>query len=335
MPEPQSTTPRPPTRPVRSAVPFLLLALTIAAAPAAQARAEAQAPNYRLPPSEIQRLLAAVPFEITGIADNRWDGDRTQRAALRFDDGTVLPVKWARSAEGGFALNNEPRYELAAYRLQQLFLDPADHVVPPTALRAVPLAVYRQLDPDLEPTFEGTASVLVVLQYWLDEVDVLTMPDTARLDDDAYARRLANLNLLTYLIGHADSNYGNVLISRTGEPRMFAVDNGVAFSSPESPRGTYWKELRVARLPGAAVDRLRRVDRETLAGTLGTVARLRVGEDGRLVPTDDAPGRRPYRGVQFEDGFAQLGLTDAEIDALWNRLHLLIDRVDRGEIETF
>lgn len=116
---------------------------------------------------------------------------------------------------------------------------------------------------------------------------------------------------------------------------MFAVDNGVAFGSPESPRGTLWKDLHVHRVPAAAMERLRRLDRATLDRTLATVARLRVDDRGLLTPTDTAPGRSPNRGVEFSDGVVQMGLTDREIDALWTRLQELIDRVDRGEITTF
>lgn len=295
----------------------------------------AQEQNFRLPAAEIERRLAGEPFQITGMADNRWQGDRTQRTTLRFRDGTVLPVKWARSAEGGFDLNNQPRYELAAYRLQSLFLDPDDRVVPPTVLRVMPLRVYRQLDPELGPTFEGTTSVLVVLQYWLEDVTALEAPDPGRLEDPEYARRLAHLNLLTYLIRHADSNTGNVLVSTVGEPRMYAVDNGVAFNSPDSPRGTLWKDLHIDRIPAVALERLRRLDRATLDSTLAVVAQLRVGPDGQLVPEEPGPKRNPNRGVEMADGVVQLGLTNRELNDVWTRLRELIRRADAGEITTY
>ncbi|MBW3552642.1 MAG: hypothetical protein KY466_03980 [Gemmatimonadetes bacterium] len=314
---------------------FVLAALA-AAAPSAPAGA--QAPHYALPPVEIERRLGEEPFEISGMADNRWEGDRTQRAMLRFRDGIALPVKWARSARGGFELNNQPQYELAAYRLQSLFLDREDWVVPPTVLRVMPLGVYRQLDSELEPTFEGTTSVLVLLQYWLNAVEPLEKPDPARLDDARYLRRLSHLNVLTHLIRHADSNAGNVLIARNGEPRMFAVDNGVAFGSPDSPRGTFWKDLHVTRLPAGTVDRLRAIDRPTLARVLGTVAELRVTEAGRLEPVPagaTGPRRRPHRGIDFADGVVQMGLTDREVTDLWMRLQHLLRRVDAGEITTY
>ena len=51
------------------------------------------------------------------------------------EDGTVLGVKWARTPPGGRTLNNQPQYEIAAYRLQKMFLDPPHYVVPPTVMR--------------------------------------------------------------------------------------------------------------------------------------------------------------------------------------------------------
>ena len=309
--------------------------LALAAWPAPAAAAPAQSPHYPLPQAEIERRLADDPFQIAGMADNRWEGDRTQRTALRFGDGAVLPVKWARAAEGGFALNNQPAYELAAYRLQGLFLDRADWVVPPTVLRIMPLRVYRQLDPELQPTFDGTSSVLVVLQVWLDGVTAFDGPDAARLDDEAYATRLAYLNVLTFLIRHADSNHGNVLVAKDGEPRMFAVDNGVAFGSPDSPRGTFWKELHARRFPAELVTRLRAIDRAALHRTLAVVAQLREREDGRLEHVAPGPRRAPNRSVDFHEGVVQIGLTDREIDGVWTRLQELIRRVDAGEITTY
>ena len=312
----------------------LAAALCLAPGPVAAAAA-AQDQHYTLPLADIERRLATEPFQIVGMADNRWQGDRTQRTALRFRDGVTLPVKWARSEPGGFALNNQPRYELAAYRLQALFLDRGDWVVPPTALRVLPLRVYRQLDPQLEPTFDGTSSVLVVVQYWLEGVEPFLRPDSTRVHDDAYATRLANLNLLTYLIRHADSNHGNVLIARAGEPRMFTVDNGVSFGSPDSPRGTLWKDLHIARVPRALADRLRAIDRPALERALAVVAELHEREDGRLEPVAPGPKRSPNRGVEFADGVVQMGLTDRELDDLWDRLQELLRRIDAGQITTF
>jgi hypothetical protein len=301
----------------------------LAASPGA---ALAQHPNHPLPPTELETRLADDPFQIVGMQDNRWQGDRTQRTALRFRDGTQVNVKWARSAEGGFAINNQPRYEIAAYRFQKLFLDEADWVVPPTVLRVMPLRVYRQLEPDLPPTFEGTSSVLVVLQSWLGDVDVLQRPDSSRLRDPEYARRLGYLNLLTYLVRHADANPGNVLISTVESPRMFAVDNGVAFRSPDSPRGTLWKDLHLPTFPAETLSRLRALTRSGLDDALAVVAQFEVREDGRLEAVPPTARINPNRGVDRVGDIIQFGLTDLELDDVWSRLQELLGMVGRGEL---
>lgn len=313
----------------------LVLALGLAWTPAPALAAQAHDAHYTLPPLELEERLRSEPFQIAGFQDNRWEGDRTQRSVLRFGDGTTVRVKWARAPSGGFAMNNQPRYELAAYEIQKLLLDERDHVVPPTVVREMPLRVYRQLDPELEPTFDGTESVLVVIQYWLEAVEYFEAPDTARAaSDDDYARRLGQLNLLTYLINHVDSNAGNILISTTGDCRMFAVDNGVAFRSPESPRGTVWQTLHVRRLPADAVARLRALTRPALESAVAVVAQFRVREDGRLERAPATAKLNPNRGVDRQGDLIQLGLTDLEIDDIWERRTTLLDRIDAGEIRT-
>jgi hypothetical protein len=66
-----------------------------------------------------------------------------QRAALEFADSLIILAKWARAAPGGDTFNNALRYELAAYAIQELFLDQPDYVVPPTVARAVPRGSSR------------------------------------------------------------------------------------------------------------------------------------------------------------------------------------------------
>ncbi len=296
----------------------------------------AYGPNYVLAPSELEARLAGDPFQIVGIRDNRWQGDRTQQTEIQFRDGLRVKVKWAKAPPGGFAINNQPRYEAAAFAFQKLLYDEADWVVPPTVIRELPLRAYRQLDPEIPPTFEGTASVLVEVQYWLENVEPAEAPDTARLrTDPAYARRMGYLNLFTYLIRHVDSNPGNVLISTVEEPRLFSVDNGVAFRSPESPRGVIWRDLHVTRVPGQAVKRLRSMTRAELEAALYVVAQFEVGDDGRLRAVPATSKIDVNRGVPRQDAVIQFGLTNLELDELWARIQTLLRRVDAGEIETF
>jgi hypothetical protein len=318
-------------RPALPAVPALLAMALALPAP----RAAAQA-NVLLPADSVERLLGIIPFELRARADTRFEGDRTQRVVLAYADGSTLGAKWAKSAPRGEEFNNVPRYEVAAYALQKLFLDEPDYVVPPTVARGVPLDVYRVYEPNVAPTFSGTSSVLVVLQYWLFNVTALDHVDRARLErDTSYARHFGNLNVLTYLIRQADANSGNVLISRDSlQPRMFSVDNGVAFASLESDRGNDWKFLRTDRLPRTTVERLRALDREDLERALAVVAQFEI-RDGQLVPVPPTTNLDPGHGVRRKGNLLQLGLTRREIDAVDSRRRSLLRRVDEGKVEVF
>jgi hypothetical protein len=285
----------------------------------------------------LESWLRHRPFEIIDFRGSRGEGDRTQRAAIQFPDSLVILAKWARAAPGGEVFNNVPRYELAAYELQKLFLDEPDHVVPPTVARAVPLDWYREkIDPEAEPTFDDTATVLVVLQYWLNQVTVLAEPDLERFEADPdYARNLGNLNILTFLIRHSDSNVGNFLVSLDGtNPRVFAVDNGVAFGRAESNRGTAWREIRLPALPAATVERLRRITRDDLERALGVLVQYEV-RDEALVPVPAGESLRRFDGVRHHGDVIQLGLTSEEITQTWDRLERLLRDVDRGRVRTF
>ena len=150
----------------------------------------------------------------------------TRRATLRLSPKREIGIKIRPARRGGGRFNNQPRYDLAAYRLQAMFLEPQDYVVPPTVIRSFPLERYAEYDPEIRPTFADADSVIVVLQYWLRNIsnpeDVL---DADRLPcDPEYARHIGDLNIFTYIIRHLDSNRGNFLISTDADnPRVFAV----------------------------------------------------------------------------------------------------------------
>lgn len=300
-------------------------------------RAPAQDSNILLPVSVIEDRLSRHPFEIVERQDTRFQGDRTQRVLLVFPpDSTPMMVKWATSVPGGESFNNVPRFELAAYQLQKLFLDEADFVVPPTIARAVSLDGYRVHVPGAEPTFPGTSSVMVVLQYWLFDVTPQGVFDAERLErDTAYARHFGDLNILTYLIRQSDANQGNVLIARdSARPRLFSVDNGVAFSSDPSDRGLVWRTLRTQRLSAATVERLRQIRREDLDRALGVVAQFEI-RGGELAPVEPTAALSRRSGVRQRDGVLQLGLTAMEIRQVHSRLERLLKLVDSGRIATF
>ncbi|MDH3422699.1 MAG: hypothetical protein OEN00_06880 [Gemmatimonadota bacterium] len=315
-----------------------LLALLAAALSAPTAELSAQDLNIPLPVDSIEYLLAYAPFELPDdLTGTRFQGDRTMRVDLRFDANTTVLTKWAPAPPGAEAFNNVPRYEVAAFRIQRLFLADDEIVVPPTVMRALPLDWYRTLEDDVDRTFRGAEAIIVVLQSFVNFVTDEGVWDEDRFDSDpAYARHWANANLLTYLIRHSDSNTGNLLISSFGSnPRVFSVDNGVAFNSIESDRGTRWRSLQVDRFPAATVERMRTLTEEQFHDALGVLAQWEVGEDEQLIRVPVTENIDSRRGVRQRDGQIQIGLTRDEIEDSWYRLEVFLGNVGNGRYQTF
>jgi hypothetical protein len=316
------------------------LALLAAPVPAAGLQAPAQDTNILFPVEYIEERLRTPVFEITDMERTRQLAeDRSRRVTLApTGDHAAMEVHWKPVAPPGQGFNNEPRYELAAYRFQKLFLDEPDYVVPPTVLRSLPIEEYRRFRPVRAPTIRNTQSVLFLLSYWIqnlaiDTVDPFNVDLFAR--DDGYARHFANANLLTHLIDHKDGNHGNLLISMDApNRRVFAVDNDVAFRSRVSDRGDRWRHLHVDRLPASSIERLRAISRQDLERQLGVVAEFAI-VDGFLEPVEPGPNLRTNRGVRVQDGRVQFGLTQSEIRDLERRIERLLREVDRGRITTF
>jgi hypothetical protein len=324
---------RPPIRPAR--IP-LFVAVLLGTLPVPAAAQEYY--NILLPAVEAERRLRSEPFRIGDWRGSRAEGDRTQRALLIFPDSTVIAAKWAIAPSGGGqTFNNEPRYEAAAYEIQKLFLDEHYYVVPPTVLRAVPLDLTREQIPGARATFrEAPRSVLVALQYWLIGTTQQGYWDPQRArTDDRYAVHIGNFNILTYLIRHVDANVGNFLISDAlDNPRVFSVDNGVAFNSPESNRGAMWRDMQVKRLPRQTAERLRAITREDLERVLGVLAEYEI-RDGLLVAVPPGPNMSPGRGIRRSAERIQLGLSTREIQGVETRLRQLLRQVDGRHLTLF
>ena len=315
---------------------FGLFAGALLAAPTG-ARLVAQDANIRLPVAHAEALLRDSAFRPVAQEGSRFKGDRTQHVLLAFGDSTAIEVKWAPAPPGGEAFNNQPRFEAAAYALQKLFLQERDYVVPPTVLRMVsPTALTGAGGDPAGATFSGIPHALVALQYWTNYVTAEQVFDPKRAErDSVYARHLGDLNILTYLIRHRDSNKGNVLVSvDSANPRLFSVDNGVAFSSPPSDRGRDWEQMRVKRVSAGTAARLKGVTDEQLTQSLGVLAQFEPQGDAYL-PVALGPNLDANRGVRRKGQTVQLGLTKYEIDAVRTRLRALIKDIDGGRIRTF
>jgi len=309
---------------------LLVTTATLAAPPAA-----AQDANFLYSPDLIEARLRDAQLNLIDARGARAPGDRTMRIALDLGGDTTLLAQLAKASPGASTFNNEPRYELAAFVIQKLFLGPDEYVVPPTVIRAVPTDWLRRFDESAAPTFDRIPSTLIVLQYWLLQVTDEDVWDRDRArSDTVYARHVGNLNILTYLIRHNDSNKGNFLISTfAANPRVFAVDNGLAFRSELSDRGYEWRRFRVDRLPRATVERLRAITDEDLEA-LGVLVQFEQ-EGPLLARVPVGPNLDPRRGVRHQNGIVQLGLTSREISDLASRLRNLLKDVDEGKMAVF
>lgn len=311
-----------------------------------RAEIRAQDGNIPLPVAEIERQMAG-DFDVLRVVPSRgYNTERTYRLTVQLPDGSVAAWKLAPSPRGGESFNNRPDYELAAYHIQKLFLDESTYVVPPTVARAFPMELVENIvamapgTPNpVEQTFPEWRVTLAVQQYWLNGVDEATkdvIDDQDRFDSDAvFARHAANFNLLTYLIRHSDSNDGNFMISMDpANPRIFSIDNGVAFSSEESDRGTDWRELRFDRFPASSIEGLRALDFATLERELGVLAEFEL-QGGAFVSVAPSENLDPGRSIRRDDSRIQIGLRNNDIRSLHRRITDVIERVDRGRYTVF
>jgi len=213
--------------------------------------------------------------------------------------------------------------------------------VPATVLRCVPTEQWETRHGKEDPTIPGTKCILGEVAIWMQDV---TVPDDLYdeerfLNDFNYAYHLANFNIFAYLIDLRDNRKGNVLVSKDDSNRhVFSVDNGVAFGTIwynwVYPPTYAWREIRVPALPRKTIDRLRKLRREDL-DFLMVVCQLEADPDGILkVVLPEAP-IDPNRGTRREGTKVQFGLTSSEVDAIWQRIEALIQRVDAREIALF
>jgi hypothetical protein len=262
----------------------------------------------------------------------------------------VFRAKWR--AHSTTTTRNSPRRELAAYAVQKLFLEPDEYVVPPAAPHCFPLEAYRaEVDQNAKATFREAPCVFGYLSYWLEDVEPLA--DAAEegwfhgqyrhafdprlyADNPAYRDSISRVNMLTYIIGHADSHAKNfVITSDSSAPLVYSVDNSLSLGLKKNARldpRHDWSMLKVPALPRSSVERLRAHARE-----LDRLAAIAVLEPkaGVLVQ-GEAPRAPPNAlGLEWTGGRLRVGLSAAEIGDLEVRVALLLRKVDRGEIQIY
>jgi hypothetical protein len=302
---------------------------------AAARAAHSQDLNIVLPVPEIEQRMRDAPFRIAQWSGSRMPTDRTQRALVVFEDSSMMWLKFAVAPSGGTGtFNNEPRYEVAAYQLQKMFLDEPEYVVPPTLLRVFAVDWMKQRNPQAAATFRSVpGSVLTAVQYWLQSVTPANFWNPERAAADSiYARHIGNFNIVTHLIRHQDANAGNYLISEaTDNPRVFVVDNGVAFDSEPSNRGVEWRDVRVERVPRHTIERLRALTLADLHARLGVLAEYEI-RGTELVPVAPGANLGETSGVRQKEGRIQIGLTRREIMQVERRIRDLVKKVDEGKL---
>src|SRR6185369_8441369 len=250
--------------------------------------------NWPMAPAELEKRLGEQDIEIREAKPAGSGVTGAWKLAIAFSDGKTLQAKWKSAPpETADGWNNSPRRELATYEIQRWLFDENDYVVPTIEPRCFALEKIRSFQADSKPTLAGSSCVLGTVAVWLEDV---TAPkdayDKKRFrSDPLYARYLADLNVLTYVIGHRDGHQGNILVSTdASDPRSYAVDNGMAFDLlPWNLNVNNWFRIRVPWLRRETVDRLRKVDKKTIRA-LAVVAELEVDNAGMLhVVAPEAP----------------------------------------------
>lgn len=231
---------------------------------------------------EVEVLLAQRGLEILAARTTSTGVQGAYILTLRTRDSRriVFRAKWR--PDSSETRRNSPRFELAAYKLQRLFLEPRGYVVPPTATHCFPNEEYRLR---VNATVHGSGCVRGVLSYWLEDVTSVAdageagwfrglhdhVFDPARFERDrVYRNSIARVNVLTYVIGHRDSHARNFVLARAGNEStvVYSIDNSLSFTmapNPRVPAVNDWSKLQVPALPRSVIERLRAAAEESLA----------------------------------------------------------------------
>jgi hypothetical protein len=290
----------------------------------------------------VESWLRDPGLAVLGVDDprNGIQGARVLTLLTQVQGGVVFRAKWRPySTRDGF---NDPLRELAAHAIQKLFLDPHEYVVPPAAGHCFPLAFYQlTVDENAKPTFPTVPCVYGILSYWLEDAQSLEdaqerglltsderVFDPARFrKDEAYNRTVAHLNMLTYLIRHADSHPDQFLVAGSSRDiRVYSIDNSVSFGPFENPGVIEnWSKVLVPAFPRETLARLEELGK-TGFDRLATIEQYAI-ENGQLVPDSPIVRVKPRReAVRWIGRKLQVGLTRSEINGVRRRLRNLLLR---------
>ncbi len=297
------------------------------------------ATNWPIPPTRAEHLMRESPMQIASEVYAGAGIGGARRIEVQFpDEDELIRFKWKTMPNGLDGINNSPRRELASYHAQSLFLDPNEFLIPPSVARCLAPAVFPEPADHMDLVQPNSVCELGVLSLWLRNV---TIPDPLYdavlfSSDPTYARLLANFNILTYLIHHRDGRDGNFLISTdSSRPITFAIDNGMTFG------GFFynwfvdnWDDIEVPALPRDSIDRLRKLRKRDIKA-LGVVAELHLDSDGVYRSVEPGKNFDREEGVRTRRGVIQFGLTEDEVENLWERIEHLLDDVDDGKIPLF
>ena len=114
--------------------------LPVALLLATAAVAGSQGDHWAIPPDRARELLRNEPFEIRGEKKTEQGTSGPRRLDLYFPRQDIsLRAKWKPVPPDGDGINNAPRKEVAADRVQEILLDEPTYVAAPTVLRCIPL----------------------------------------------------------------------------------------------------------------------------------------------------------------------------------------------------
>ncbi len=301
-------------------------------------------------PGEIEAWLRDPGLKVVDRAPTPGGTQGAQVLTLEVPSkAVVFRAKWRPQSSAGIV--NDPRKELAAYAVQQLFLDPLDYVIPPSSSYCF---TQRQLKPvhSAEHRAGGREipCTLGYLSFWLtsgsdvtDSQEAGTLPSGSGLYDAAlytrnaaYRRSLGHLNLTTFLINHGDAHAQQFLLVKGKQSfSLYSVDNTIAFKSIPNPMLVFredWSNLRVPSYPADTLRKISELSNSDISAKLRVIDEYAL-DNGKLARR--SPGAEVGRAdgaLRWIGPRLQIGLTRSEIKGVTKRFKSITARWASGEL---